>query len=433
MGIGYQQMLDEILVLHRGGSLAHAATTLCRIVCQRLGFCIAALGDGDHTIFFGNQVFRGEILLRTHNLGASLVAVFVQQRFHLFPDHGDESGAVLEDIDIVCDLDQQLFVVVDQFFVFQPGQAMQPQLENGLRLFRRQVIFGIFQPILIGQVVGTAGIGTHRAQHRQHAVRFPGASEQFFLGLGGGRRCLDQFDNRIDIRQGNGQAFQHVTSLPRLAQQIGSAPRNDFPAMAQEGIEHFLEVKQAGLAIDQGHHVDTEHGLHLGLGIEIIEYHLAHLALAQLDDDAQAILVGFIAQLGNTLDFLVLDQFGDTFDQARLVQLVGNLRDDDALFASLLIVDDFCFGADVDPAPARAIGLHDAGLTVDYAGGGEVRTLYMLHQGIHIQIRIVQQGDSAMYHFTEIVGWYIGGHTDGDTGRTVHQQRRYPGWQDVGD
>ena len=55
------------------------------------------------------------------------------------------------------------------------------------------------------------------------------------------------------------------------------------------------------------------------------------LAALELDDDAHAVAVGLVAQVGDALDPLVAHQVGDLLDQLRLVDLVGDLGDDDRL------------------------------------------------------------------------------------------------------
>ena len=43
---------------------------------------------------------------------------------------------------------------------------------------------------------------------------------------------------------------------------------------------------------------------------------------------AHAMTIAFVANIGNAFDSLVGDQFGDLFDQAGLVHLIGNFGDD---------------------------------------------------------------------------------------------------------
>ncbi|MNZ23668.1 hypothetical protein D3C78_407870 [compost metagenome] len=193
--------------------------------------------------------------------------------------------------------------------------------------------------------------------------------------------------------------------------------------MTDEHLEHVLEVQGARLAVDQRHHVDAEHALHLGLRVEVVEHHLRHLAATQLDDHAHAVLVRLVAQLADALELLLLDQLGDLLDQARLVQLVGQLGDHQLLAAADLVdVLDLDAGAHVDASTAGAVGLDDAGATVDDPRGGEVRAGDVVHQLVDGQLGVVDQRQAAVDHLAQVVRRDVGGHAHGDAAGAVDQQ-----------
>ena len=108
--------------------------------------------------------------------------------------------------------------------------------------------------------------------------------------------------------------------------------------MADERLQQFLEVEQARPVAGQRHDIDAEDRLHLGEFVEVIEDHLGHFAALQFDHHAHAVLVGFIAQAADAGQLLVLDELGDLFLQARLVDLIRQLADDDPV-AGLLLLD----------------------------------------------------------------------------------------------
>ena len=108
---------------------------------------------------------------------------------------------------------------------------------------------------------------------------------------------LDQRDDLVDVGQRDGQAFEHVGALARLAQVEDGAARDDFAPMAHERFEHLLEVQQPRLAVDQRDHVDAEHRLHRRLLVQVVEHDLGDFVALELDDDAHAVLVGLVAQL----------------------------------------------------------------------------------------------------------------------------------------
>ena len=63
------------------------------------------------------------------------------------------------------------------------------------------------------------------------------------------------------------------------------------------------------------------------------------LAALQLDDDAHPVTIALVTNIGNAFDPLVGDQFGDLFDQAGLVHLIGNFGDDDDVAILCLPLD----------------------------------------------------------------------------------------------
>ncbi len=168
-------------------------------------------------------------------------------------------------------------------------------------------------------------------------------------------------------------------TLPRFAQFIDSPTGHHLTAMTDKGLKHLLEIEQLRLAVDQRHHVDAEHTLHLGLLIEVIKQHLGDLTALEFDHHAHAVLIGLVAQLGDAFDLLLLDQLGDLLQQTGLVDLIRQLGDDDALAAALHLLH-LGTGAHVDTAAARMVGLMNAGSTVDNTGGREIGARYILHQ-----------------------------------------------------
>ena len=65
--------------------------------------------------------------------------------------------------------------------------------------------------------------------------------------------------------------------------------------------------------------------------VKLIEHHIAERVTAQLDHNAHAMPVRFVAQLANPLDPLVAHKLGDLFDEIGLVHLIGQFGDDQRL------------------------------------------------------------------------------------------------------
>ena len=98
------------------------------------------------------------------------------------------------------------------------------------------------------------------------------------------------------------------------------------------------QAELARLSVDDRQHDDAEADLQLRLLVQVVENHLGLFAALQLEDDAHAVAVALIANVGNAFDLLFVDQRGDVFDQLRLIHLIGDLGDDDllAVFAHAL-------------------------------------------------------------------------------------------------
>ena len=116
-----------------------------------------------------------------------------------------------------------------------------------------------------------------------------------------------------------------------------------------------LSAEQLRLAVDERDHVDAEHGLERRLRVQVVQHHFGDFAALELDDDAHAVLVGLVAQVGDAVDLLVARQLGDALEQARLVHLVRQLGDDDGLASAALSTSSKCVRARIDrrPRPVR--------------------------------------------------------------------------------
>ena len=202
--------------------------------------------------------------------------------------------------------------------------------------------------------------------------------------------------------------------------------------MAQKRFENLLEIEQPGLALDQRHHVDAEDALQSGLRIQVVKHHIAYFALAQLDDDTQTVFVRLVAQFADAFELFLFDQFGNTLDQARLVQLVGYFVNDDRVATAAFIGDDFRPGAHIDTPATGAVGLHDAGAPVDNRCGGEIGPGQVAHQFIDAAAGLGDQRQAGVDHFAKIVRRDIRGHAHGNTRGAVDQQIGHPGRQDLG-
>jgi hypothetical protein len=208
-----------------------------------------------------------------------------------------------------------------------------------------------------------------RLDLRQAEVR-----HQAFARLGNGLRPADQLDDLIEMVERDLEAFQDVIAslgLPEL--ELGS-PADHFAPELDEGFDEFQQVEHLRAAADDRQHDDAEARLQRRVLVEVVEHDLGHFAALQLDDDAHAVAVGFIPQVGNALDDLVAHQVGDPLDQVLLVDLIRDLGDDQRDPVPFLARLDRRLGPHLNGATAGRVCLHDPIAAENEAACGEIRT-----------------------------------------------------------
>ena len=143
--------------------------------------------------------------------------------------------------------------------------------------------------------------------------------------------------------------------LPRLAEKMAGAPGDHLLAEGDERGDDLAQGQLLGSATIQRQHVDAKARLQRGVAVELVEDDVGLGIALQFDDDAQALAVALVAQIGDALDQLLADGLGDALDQLRLVDLIGQLGEDDrvAVLADLL---DMGFRANDDRAAPGPVG-----------------------------------------------------------------------------
>ena len=424
VGVGDEQLLDEIVFAGSGRQLAATTATLRTVLGQWLRLDIAGMRESHHHVFRRDQVLDADFLGIDHDFAAPLVAIHGLHLRQLVGNDGGDALGLGQNVEVVGDTAQQFAVFAHDLVLLQAGQALQTHFQNGLGLRFGQAIAVGHQPQPLGQALRTGGgaVAGGTVEHVLHHTGTPGTRHQGALGFRRRGRAFDQLDDFIHIGQRHCQTFLDVRLAPRLAQLIHRAPGHHLTPVGEEGGQHVLEVEQAWLAVDQGHHVDTEAVLQLGVLVQIVQHHLGHLAALEIDHHPHAGLVGLVLHMRNALDALVMHQLGNTLEQALLVDLVRQLVHHDGLAATLLGLLEMGAGADHHPAASGAVALTHATNAVDDAGGGKVRRRHALDEFLDIGLRIVQQQMAGIHHFAQIVRRDVGGHTHGNTGRTIDQQ-----------
>ncbi len=181
-------------------------------------------------------------------------------------------------------------------------------------------------------------------------------------------------------------------------------------------------------AADDRQHDDAERGLQLCVLVEVVEDDLRHFAALQLEHDAHAVAIGLVAQVRYPLDDLFPHQLGDVLEQSLLVDLVGNLGDDNRDLVAFLRFLGRRLGAQGDRAAPGGVGVEDAVTPDDEAAGRKVRPGDGLEDGLEARLArlaaMLDEGDDAVDDLPHVVRRDVGRHADGDAGRPVDEQVR---------
>ena len=394
VGGGDEEVLDKVVLARFERHAALAGAALAAIGIHRSALEVAVVGDGNHHRLVRHQVFDLDLLRALDNLGAALVAELLLHRAQLLGNHRAQPGVGVEDFLQLLDAHLQDLQLVENLLPLHLRQPVQLQIEDGLGL---------------------------------HVSELP-ALHQAALGFGGRLGAADELDDGVKDIERFLEAQQEVLALTGFGELKGGAPPHYLNAVVDKKLDGFDQPDFFGLAVADGQHDHPEADLHLGVLVEVVEDDLGLLAALELQHDAHALAVAFVADVGDALDFFVVDQVGNLLDQPGLVDLVGNLGDDDAdLVAGALF--DAGFGADVEAAAPGAVGLLDALLAKEDAGGGEVRPRHQLHNLLQGGVGLAQQQRSGVENFGQVVGRDVGGHADGDARCPVDQQVGHAGGQ----
>ena len=233
---------------------------------------------------------------------------------------------------------------------------------------------------------------------------------------------LDDPDDLIDVLKPDLQSKEDVGALLGLPEVEAGAPGHHLLAVVDVVGEHVLEGEQHRPPIDEGKVVDVEVRLQGGTGKELVEHDHDLGADLQLDDEANAVAVTLITHRCDHRDGPILAQVVDLLGQVGLVDLVGQLGEDDHVMVTLVGLD-LVAAAYHDPAPAGGERVSGALHAADDRTTGEVRPLDMLlYQLIDGDVGVVDHRNDRRADLTEVVRGHVGGHADGDSTRSIGQE-----------
>ena len=145
-------------------------------------------------------------------------------------------------------------------------------------------------------------------------------------------------EHRIEIIQRAFEPFKQVEAVVGLLQVKGRPAANHLPAMCKKVQEGVFEGQEARAAIDNGQKNDPKRILKRGHFIQLIEDDMWDNISLQFDNDAHALPVGLITQVGDAGNTFLVDQISNTLNQTGLIHLVRDLMRNNTTFSGLLVL-----------------------------------------------------------------------------------------------
>jgi len=339
-----------------------------------------------------SAILDAQLAALVDDLGAALVAELLAHGLQFGHDELHHQRVVRENSAQPLDRLHQLEQLVEYLLPLEAGQALELHVEDRLRLQLRQ-------PEL----------------HHQPLARF-----------GRALRSPNQLDYFVEMIERDLEAFEDVGPRLRLAQLELRAAADDLPPELDEVLDDLEDVEHLRPAAGDRQHDDAERRLQRRVLVEVVQDDVGHLAALQFDDDPHAVPIGFVTEIADPLDRLLTRELGDLLDQPRLVDLVGDLRDDDRLFVPLLALLDRRARAHRDRPASRRVGLVDARAADDEPAGRKVGAAHRANHRLEPRVlrlaALIDGGDDAVDHLAQVVRRDVRRHPDGDARRAVHEQ-----------
>ena len=339
----HQKLLNVIIVngLHAFDSLA--ATVLAAEVIHTHTLDVAKLRHGDDRIRHRNKILHGDIILIVADGASSLIAILLSNDHDLFLDDSQQAFFIRQDCLQFCNALHQFLIFCLDLLTFQSGQRTQTHIHDSLSL-------NICQSE---------------------------AFYQCFLSSCHISAASDDIDDLINVIKGDQQTFQDMSPLLSLVQIIFCPSGNNILLMKEVIPQHILQIQHPRLIIDQCQHNNTKGILQLRVLVQLIQYYVGVHITPKLNADTHSFTVGFVSEIRDSVNLLILYQFSNLLNETRLIYHIWKLRHHDTVL-SILHGLDIRDSPNPDLAPSGAIRFFNPGRSEDHSSGWKIRSLHDL-------------------------------------------------------
>ena len=218
-----------------------------------------------------------------------------------------------------------------------------------------------------------------------------------------------------------------------LVQIILCPSGNHIFLMIQIMLQHFQKTHNLRSIAYQSQHDHTKGILKLSMFIKLVQNHIGICISSQFNTDTHTFSVGMIVDRRNTINFLISYQFCDFLNKPCFIDHIRKFCNDDlclAIWHSL----DICHRPYPYFSSSRSVGFLDSSGSQNCSSCGEIRAFYdgenLLYGCFSVFFYlIVNDLYYCINNLSQIMRWYIGCHTYGNTRGSVCQKVRIPGRQ----
>ena len=248
------------------------------------------MGECNGYGFIFNQILIVQIVDVSLNPGAALITVFRLNFQKLVFNYAHQFSIVCEKGAVIENSFLQFLIFLLDLFTFQTLQTCKTHVQNRLRL-------NVIQPKALHQALFSVVV-----------------------------RASDNPDDLIDVIDCDTQSFQNVRPCFCLFQVKFCPSGNDFLLELQIFMKNLFQIQGLRLSVNQRDHDCAEVLLKRSMLVQLIQRNLRICVTFQFNDNPHAFTVGLIADLGDSINALILDQLCNTLNQTRLVDHVRDFR-----------------------------------------------------------------------------------------------------------
>ena len=140
MGMADEKLVDEVLLAHRGATLAPSAPSLRAKRFQLLRLHIAAPGKRNQQLAPRNQILIGRARVIGDDFGAALIAVFFAKLVQLVAHHFQQPVGIAQDFGQFLHPPEQIGIFLEDRLLLQTRQALQAEFQYRPRLAPAQPV-----------------------------------------------------------------------------------------------------------------------------------------------------------------------------------------------------------------------------------------------------------------------------------------------------